>query len=464
MLLRDTTLRDQIVSLEASNKYKDHLLASVSHELRTPLNGTINLVETALSSKQIPNNIKEDLLAPALNSSKFLLHIINDILDMSQIKAEKLRLIFQEANIKETIMNAVKLLVLNARMKGILLELTMDPETPTMFCTDHVRLSQIVLNLVHNSIKFTPQGRVSVKVQPVNGMPWIKVIVKDSGIGMTKEDIKKLFNVFTHIELHNRVNINPTGAGLGLSIAHNLAQLLGPKESNGIKVNSVPEQGSTFSFIIDDRGPKEIIKAPPELVIDKRLKTNSILDEKEESPLMINDDDLAEEPRGYQRVISCVSTKLMKALTSVGIEVTRDECRCPKVLIVDDDAFNMLAYKSILANLGAKCDCVYSGKSGIDKLIWRVNNPCSRDCRGYVLVFMDQEMPGLNGTETVAGIKRLEIEGLLPETKVIGCTAHNDGPEIQQFLQSGIVKCIEKPISVGLIQDILEEYHIISEP
>jgi len=77
---------------------------------------------------------------------------------------------------------------------------------------------------------------------------------------------------------------------------------------------------------------------------------------------------------------------------------------------------------------------------------------------------MDQEMPGMNGTETVAEIKRLEIESLLPETKVIGCTAHKDGPEIQQFLQSGIAKCIEKPISVGLIQDILEEYHIISEP
>jgi len=277
---------------------------------------------------------------------------------------------------------------------------------------------------------------------------------------MSKEDIKKLFNVFTHIELHNRVNINPTGAGLGLSIAHNLAQLLGPKESNGIKVISVPEEGSTFSFLIEDRSVKE---KPEVLVLQKRMETNSIMDEKEESPLVINDNDFDEEPRGYQRVVSYLSTKSIKALTSVGIELTRDECRCPKLLIVDDDAFNMLAYKSILATLGLKCDCVYSGKAGIDKLIWRVSNPCSRDCKGYQLVFMDQEMPGMNGAETVTEIKKLEAEKFLPETRVIGCTANKDGPEIQQFLQSGLIKCIEKPISVGIIKDLLQEYQIIDD-
>lgn len=119
LILRDTTKRDILVALQETNKYKDQLLASVSHELRAPLNGNINLVEAAINSPTISENIKETLLIPALRSSKFLLHIINDILDMSQIKQKKLRLDFQSRNLKETLQNAAQLIELQAKMKGI---------------------------------------------------------------------------------------------------------------------------------------------------------------------------------------------------------------------------------------------------------------------------------------------------------------------------------------------------------
>ena len=101
LILRDTTQRDLLLTLEETNKYKDKLLASVSHELRAPLNGNINLVETAVNSPKITATIKETLLIPALRSSKFLLHLINDILDMSQIKEKKLRLVSQSEDLKK---------------------------------------------------------------------------------------------------------------------------------------------------------------------------------------------------------------------------------------------------------------------------------------------------------------------------------------------------------------------------
>ncbi len=143
LILRDTTQRDLLITLEENNKYKDQLLASVSHELRAPLNGNINLVEAAISSPTISDDTKENLLIPALRSSKFLLHIINDILDMSQIKQQKLRLVVRSEDIKETLQNTAQLVEIQAEKKGIELHLKLDPNLPKMLCTDHIRLSQI---------------------------------------------------------------------------------------------------------------------------------------------------------------------------------------------------------------------------------------------------------------------------------------------------------------------------------
>jgi len=450
LLLRDTTQRDQVIRLEANNKYKDQLLASVSHELRTPLNGSINLLEASLCSDTIDTQTKQDFLMPALNSSKFLLHLINDILDMSQIKAEKLRLTFQRIDPRETIINAVKLLTLNAQMKGINLEVELQDDLPNIFSTDHVRLSQIILNLIHNSIKFTQIGFVKISAEPVESMPWIKIVIQDSGIGMTKEEVKQLFSVFTHIESHDRDNLNPTGAGLGLSIAHNLAKILGPKAAGGIKVSSIPGQGSSFTFFIENR----------EAHSKRQARVNR---EKQEESLSIESHpEIGEEPAKYKTIPNYISPKSTKFLTmSLKLEESVN-CKCPKILIIDDDAFNMLAYKSVFRTLGADCDCAYNGKAGIEKLLQRVYNPCCQGCKPFSLIFMDQEMPEMNGVETVAEIKGLQAQGKLPGVNIIGCTAHKDGQDIYYFLRSGINKCIEKPISVTTMKQLLEEYEILS--
>ena len=420
LIFRNTTQRDLLVALEEANKYKDQLLASVSHELRAPLNGNINLVETAVNSPIIPENIKENLLVPALRSSKFLLNIINDILDMSQIKEKKLRLTFQSGDLQGTLKSTAQLIELQAKKKGIELSIELDPNLPRSFCTDHIRLSQIVLNLLNNAMKFTKEGIVKMTATPIRNTNWVEICVEDSGIGMSQENVKKLFTHYTHIEFEGRQKMNPTGVGLGLNIAHNLSELLAPQGHQGISVVSMPNQGSTFKFVIENKQKAEDFN-----------------------------NEIAEERPG-------VIKPIFKAKINRNNSMKR-ECTCSKVLIVDDNPFNTMAFETILNSLEVKCDSVYSGSSAIKKILNREENKCGKNCKSYTLVFMDQEMPEMSGAEAVREIRRLQGEKVVSNMRFVRCTAHQSKEEVDRFLEAGLDLCIHKPISTIMIKEILKE-------
>jgi len=445
LIFRDTTQRDLLMTLEQNNKYKDQLLASVSHELRAPLNGNINLIESAIASPKVPNNIKENLLTPALRSSKFLLHMINDILDMSQIKQKKLRLVFQPGDLKETLQSTLQLVELQAKKKGIELKMRQNCKLPKSFCTDHIRLSQIILNLLTNAIKFTREGEIKLIIDPVDSMPFCyKIIVQDSGIGISSENVKKLFSNYTHIEFQERQEMNPNGVGLGLNIAYSLAELLGPiNKRQGIKVESILNQGSTFSLIIEDKETDGLKKAQ-----SLEDSSNSY-------------QDVAEEELIETSGPIILSTFQILPHSSPGRKTQPqflfEECSCPKVLIVDDNPFNTMAFETILSGLGIKHESVYNGSACIQKLLKRLKEPCCQQCQQYAVIFMDQEMPEMNGIETVNEIKRLQRENMLPEMKIIGCTAHQSKEEVDRFMDAGLDQCISKPISIVMIKNILKD-------
>ena len=447
LIIRDTTQRDLLVTLEDNNKYKDQLLASVSHELRAPLNGNINLVESAIQNISVPDNIKERLLTPALRSSKFLLHLINDILDMSQIKAHKLRLTFKPGKLADTLQDTLQLVELQAKKKGIELCFVIHPDVQSTLCTDHVRLSQIVLNLLNNAIKFTQKGSIILSAAPAEDLACTKISVQDSGIGMTKEDTKKLFSDYTHIEFSGRADINPTGVGLGLSIAYNLAKLLGPKGQKGILVESVPGIGSNFSFLVENKDEQ----------LDQEFAAKKASDK---SQTAVPDELRCIEPRIFPKLHKSFSTNLIigssekpPILDAIG----NSKCACSKILVVDDNPFNIMAFEAVLGSLNFKCDTVFDGHTAIDKILDRQRTFCGIHCRPYSVVFMDQEMPGLTGSETVQEIKKLQVQGLVPPMKIIGCTAHGSGEEVEKFMESGIEMCIQKPITVSELQKILKE-------
>jgi len=126
-------------------------------------------------------------------------------------------------------------------------------------------------------------------------------------------------------------------------------------------------------------------------------------------------------------------------------------------LVVDDNPFNTMAFETILGSLDIKCDAVYSGSLCIKGLLNRQTKPCGENCKQYAIVFMDQEMPEMSGTETVHEIIKLQSQGLLPPIKIIGCTAHKSKEEVDKFMKAGINQCIHKPISVSMILDILKK-------
>jgi len=466
LILRDMTQRDLLVTLEETNKYKDQLLASVSHELRAPLNGNINLIEGALNSPKVPECIKESLLIPALRSGRFLLHIINDILDMSQIKEKKLRLVFETKNLRETLQDTAQLIELQAKKKQIKLILDLDHNLPTTFCTDHMRLSQIVLNLLSNAIKFTKQGIVKLTAKRMENNPdLIQIHVEDSGIGIHKENLKKIFLNYSNIEFEERQTLNPAGVGLGLNIVSCLVKLLSPKTQPEITVTSAIHKGSVFSFIIENKdnpeGPPKIETLEEEISGPSSSSSFSLEKIADELP---QDKSL---PKVQKRNLESDSlTSLIIPLTTKATDMetlVELECSCPKVLTVDDNPFNTMAFETILSSLDVKCDSVYSGSACLQKLLDRQTKTCGRSCRPYSVVFMDQEMPEMTGAETVAEIRRLQGESLIPEMKIIGCTAHTAKEEVEKFMESGLDSCIFKPISVVMIRDILKEILVSDE-
>jgi len=267
--------------------------------------------------------------------------------------------------------------------------------------------------------------------------------------------MRKLFASYTHIEFEGRQMMNPSGVGLGLNIASNLAELLAPKGHHGITVVSVPNEGSIFSFIIENKEERLPVNLRELQDLESDISSSS---SSNDSPHKVSEEfPGASQPILFSRFEKNNTSMSMIPLNLVSEPLEGETCSCSKVLVVDDNPFNTMAFETILGSLNVKCDSVYSGSSSIKKVLGRQSGPCGKYCKPYSVVFMDEEMPEMSGTETVKELRKLQSEGMLPKMKIIGCTAHKSKEEIDRFLEAGLDKCIHKPISAGLIRDILRE-------
>jgi signal transduction histidine kinase len=247
---------------EAANRAKSEFLANMSHEIRTPMNGVLVMAQL-LATTELTED-QQDLVQTILESGDVLLTIINDILDLSKIESEMLRIEHREYVLKDVFHSICNLLNGQAKDKGIKLQYTIHPDVPLSIIGDSTRLRQILLNLVGNAIKFTPQGTVSVVV---TGSPLLeddkyelKFAVTDTGIGITVDRIDTLFQAF--MQADTSISRKYGGTGLGLAISKRLAELMGGTiwvESFG-KVGGNPPpnwqselvtQGATFYFVIN---------------------------------------------------------------------------------------------------------------------------------------------------------------------------------------------------------------------
>ena len=245
-----------------SNQSKDGLsfteIASIVHDLRTPLNGTISLLEHAIKDNGVTSNVKRDLLEPSIESTKRLNFLINDLLDFAQILEGKLRLSFELFDLKKALSQPIQVIKALAREKVLDIELKMDENIPIRITSDQNRLLQIVYNLLGNAIKFTKTGGITLEVtRSLLDSRYIRFAVKDTGYGIKKEDISKLFKNFEKLD---NWHDNKVGSGLGLCISNALVKNLGGKS---LAVESEEKKGSTFSFVIEDKTQRINIGVEP---------------------------------------------------------------------------------------------------------------------------------------------------------------------------------------------------------
>lgn len=386
---------------------KSALIRSVSHELRTPINAIINVSERVLDTEMLTNSGKE-LCQVLISSSNMLLSTVNDLLDCSRMVNERFSMNKQLFSLKNAVESCVKLIQPQCRLKKLDLTLRIDPSIPQMAYNDPNRVKQVLLNLLSNALKFTLKGKIEV-VAVMIGTNKAKISVSDSGIGISKENIGKLFKLFGKIE--GNEHLNAQGCGLGLTISYALVRSMG---GNGIEVTSSLGLGAEFAFIIPI----------------------SDLDSEQE---------VAESDEIWE---SDFEENVTASVLHHSKELWRDPRRQAAILIVDDAEFNRLVLRDMLESLGLRADEAFTGLDAVRKVETRdmERNP-------YRLIFMDIEMPEMNGIEATRVLHRGLVEGRLTYAPVVvGCSAYVTAEDRENCLRAGMDFFLEKPVSKASLQ------------
>ena len=280
--LLNATLNKTVGELKEATKAKDDFFANISHEIRTPMNAIIGLshltLQTNLDEKQF------NYISKIKNAGDHLLGLVNDLLDFSKIEAGKLEIENIEFNINATLDNVSSMMAIKAQEKGLEIIYEIDNSVPALIKGDPLRLGQVIINLMNNAVKFTDSGEIVLKAKmsplPNNKKLLIFEII-DAGIGLTKEQMGKLFKSFSQAD--NSISRKYGGTGLGLTISKQLVELMG----GGIRVMSEYGKGSRFIFSIvteqpylsSYRLPSRSLMFKKVLIIDNNPKTSSALEE-----------------------------------------------------------------------------------------------------------------------------------------------------------------------------------------
>lgn len=254
----ESLLRAALDRAEAGDRAKSHFLATMSHEVRTPLNGIVGFTSLLMEMPLTPE--AREYVQTIQTSGEALIQLTGDILDFARIESGSLKLEAQPTNPRAVVEDAVDLFAVPANERGLHLLHWVEDDVPAAILIDDVRLRQILANLVGNAVKFTEQGSVSVTLQRIAGTPeWLRFSVKDTGIGIAVEHQGALFRPFQQVD--DTTTRRYGGTGLGLAISRNLVEMMGGE----IELQSVPGEGSTFSFKIPSHPIAGVPRTPPRL-------------------------------------------------------------------------------------------------------------------------------------------------------------------------------------------------------
>lgn len=398
----DALLADQLekekARADAANTAKTHFLANMSHEIRTPINTLLGMNEMIL--RETRNNDIKSYALDVEGAAKSLLSIINDILDITKIEAGKLSIININYDFPSLINDVLNMITFKAKAKELDFKVEIDENIPRSLIGDDIRIRQILVNILNNAVKYTNKGQILFKVDcftsESDDMATLRFLVKDTGIGIKKEDLEKLCKPFERIE--EKRNRNIEGTGLGMSITKQLLELL----HSELKVESEYGKGSEFSFILK----QQIVDATPIGKFDKLTKE-------------ANDDHC------YRHAF---------------------EAPDANILLVDDNEMNRRVFINLLKATKINIDQTDSGQGCLEKI----------KEKAYDIIFLDHMMPEMDGIETFHIMKQME-DYPSKNAYVVILTANAVVGAKEMYIKEGFDEFLSKPIDYQKLESLTEQ-------
>tara|TARA_B110000211_G_C14074465_1_gene551407 strand:- start:643 stop:2541 length:1899 start_codon:yes stop_codon:yes gene_type:complete len=375
-------LRVEKERAENLSKVKDEFLANMSHEIRTPMNGIVGMVDV-LERVGNFNSEEENYLKTIKQSSNSLLSIVNDILDLSKLEADRMSLSLETCNIRDIAAHVRNLFSGLSAEKNLEFKVDCLEDVPEFVTSDKERIIQVLSNITNNALKFTKDGYVFIKISYRNDNLLFEV--QDTGIGILEEDQSKVFSQFSQVD--SSLNKTYKGTGLGLAISKKIITLFG----GNIGLVSTYGMGSRFWFYI----PAII----PDKVDHKKLKQKS---------------------KSWKKGL--------------------------KVLVVDDKMVNRKVTDIMLKSLGFIVTLAESGQESIDEI--------NKATEPFDVIFMDIQMPGMNGIQATGIIKKLSNYNNEP---IVALTANAMPGDKENYLSNGMDGFVAKPVRIELLEDLFRD-------